>query len=516
AKYNEALTVYERIIKEFPESSYLYSAYVGKAECLYNLSRYEETIDFCKEMLRKFTRQNDKDDFYYIMGWAYRKSGNLDEAVLTFEDILHYSDDEQLRASSLSSIGDIYLEKGDYVKAQEIYDTILKDYSDSLYVDYAQMQLGRIFYKTEKYGAATIALRNLILNFPTSRYKEEAIYYLAMSYFKQGNYKLAEEEFSRLSSSRTYGEEAEVKRGVCLLNSGQYSEAINWFKKIRRAIRTDKYLLALDYYTAWANYFMGKKKEFLKEIDNILKRYPDSDLLPDIVFWLGEYHYQEKDFGKAEKYFLQFISEFPNDDLVDDAHYWLGWINYYQKDFLSSIRSFEELIVKYPNSPLAADALYRKGKILCEMRMFSEAEDTFKQLEKKFPDTHYCCLAIKEQAILKKGKGDFAGALSLLRKGENCSAKEIRASIIFEIGLLLEESNDLEGALTEYLKIVYLEGLDNIELLDQARIHIAEILEKKERWIEAQEVYNHLLNSYNPDIKNMARKRLEAIKDKLR
>ncbi|MCM8783557.1 MAG: tetratricopeptide repeat protein [Candidatus Omnitrophica bacterium] len=515
-RYNDAIDVYEKIIKEFPESSHVFSAHVGKAECLYSLARYNEAIDFCKEAIRRFNRQHEKDDFYYTMGWAYRKLGKLDEAVLIFEDIVHYSNDEQLKVSSLSCLGDIYLEKEDYVKAQEFYDIVLKEYPGSLYVDYAQMQLGLIFYRMERYDAAIIALRNLILNFPSTRFKEGANYYLAMSYFKQRDYVRAEEEFAKLSNSSAYGEEAEIKRGVCLMNSGKYREAIDWFKKIRSIIRTDKHLLALDYYNAWAYYFTGKEKEFLKAIDNILKRYPDSDFSPDIIFWLGEYYYQKKDFVKAEEYFAQLVSRFPHDDLVDDVYYWLGWTSYHKKDFLASIRYFEKILDSCSGSPFVPEALYRKGKILCEMRMFSEAEDVFRQLEKRFPDTRFFYLALQEQASLKKDKGDFDNALILLRKGETCPLKDLAALIRFEIASLLEEKNNLDEALTEYLKIVYLEGLDNLELMEQTKIRIADILEKKGRWIEAEEIYNYLLKSENQDIKNLARKRLEGVREKLR
>ncbi|MCM8798289.1 MAG: tetratricopeptide repeat protein [Candidatus Omnitrophica bacterium] len=516
ARDEEALKVYERILQEFPQSNHILSAYMGKAEALYNLSRYEETIDFCLGALKKFTTQDEKDDFYYTLGWAYRKLGRTEEALLNFEDLFHYSQDEHLKASALACLGDIYLEKDEYSLAQEMYDLILKDYAGSLYADYAQRQLGIIFYKLGKYEAAIISFRSLISNFPSTRYKEEAGYYIAMSYFNQGKYKLAEEEFIRLSQSKLYAEEAGVKRGVCLINLRKYTEAIDWFRKIRNSLREENYLFALDYYTAWAQYLMGRKKDFLKTAQDILKRYPKADLIPEIIFWLGEYYYQNGDFNKSEEYFGQLINQFPQDDLVDDAYYWLGWVNYYKKDYLSSIKYFEKLPEKYSGSPLVPEALYRKGKILYQLNMRNEAEEVFRELERNFPESPYFYLSLKEQANLRREKKDIDSAWELLKRAESCPLPEIVALIKFDLASILEERGDLDEALTEYLKIVYLEGISEEEMRERAKLHLGQVLEKKEKWREAEGVYQELVNSHSQEIKNLARQRLEELKERLK
>ncbi len=512
-KYEEALDIYERLIKEFPASQYAVSAYLGKADCLYNLFRFQETVDFCLGAIKKFSRRSDRDDFFYTLGWAYQKMGRSEDAILTFEDLLRYSDDEIIKASSLAHLGDIYLEKNEFKRAQDAYDSILKEHTHSLYADYAQMQLGMVFFRMDKYDAAIIALRSLLANFPKTRFLEEAGYYIAMSYFKQGNFPSAEEEFAKLVVSRSrYAAEANVKRGVCLMNMQRHQEALDLFKRIRMSGMSREHLMAVDYYSAWAQYFSGKEKNFLKSLNDFLLRYPDSEISPDIIFWLGEYYYRNKNWSKARDYFLQIPSRFPRDDLVDDAYYWLGWVLYHKKDHLSAIRYFEQLTIRYSGSPLVPDALYRKGIILKEARLFKEAADIFQQLERRFPDMHFYYLALKEQAELKKEERDFKAALSLLRKAENCPLIDLNALIKFDMASILEEDDNLNDALVEYLKIVYLEGLQNKPLIERTNMKIAGILEKQGKWYDAQEVYSRLISSEQEDIRRFARERLNWLK----
>jgi len=517
SKYEDALGFYERLIKDFPDSAYIVSAYLGKADCLYNLSQYQEAVNFCLEAIKKFNKQADKDDFYYTLGWAYQKMGKVDEAILTFEDLLHYSDDETIKASSLARLGDIYSEKREFKRAQEAYDNILREYSHSPYADYAQMQIGVVFYNLGKYDVAVMALRSLAVNFPKTRFLEDAQYYIAMAYFKKGDFPAAAEEFSKLANSNShYAAESSVKRGICFMNAGRYAEAWEIFKKLKIAGVHQQYLAAVDYYTAWAQYFLGREKEAIKALNEFVLRYPESEIVADIVFWLGEYYYRNKDWDKARDYFLQVLSRFPQDDLVDDADYWLGWVSYRKKDYLGSIRYFEHLAASYPGSPLVPDAFYRKGMILKDMGMFKEAENIFQQVEKRFPETHFYYLALKEEAQLRKQEKDFTAALSLLRKAQDSSLIEFNALVEFDIASLFEETGDLNQALKEYLKIIYLKGLKNQLLFDKTNMKIAGILERQEKWYGAEEIYSRLAALGEEPIRRLAQERLDWIRTKVK
>ncbi len=515
SKLESALEVYERLIKEFPDSRYTGSAYSGKADVLYKLSRYEEAIELCQEAVKKIAGQYDKNELSYTLGWAYQKAGRINDAIIVFEDLIRYSDDDIIKASSYARLGDIYLERREFEKAQDAYDSILKEYPRSPYADYAQFQLGIVFHRIEKYEGAIMAFRSLLANFPKTKFKDEAQYYTGLSYFKMGNFINAKEEFYKLSSalSPVYKSQANLKIGICLINAKKYEEALVMFKRLKQAGYTDRlYLAELDYYAAWANYYSGRVKEAVAALNKFIVDYPNSEIAPDVIFWLGEYCYRSQDWNKAAAYFLQLLTRFPEDDLRDDAHYWLGWVEYRNKRPIEAIRYFEKLVSNYSGSPLVPDALYRKGIILEEMMMMREAEGIFEQICQKYPQSHFYYLALKERAALKNKQKSFDSALSLLREAEKSSMVEFNALVKFDIGLILEQNNNIEGALTEYLKIIYDKNLNNNSLTEKTDMRIANILERQEKFNQAEEIYLRLIKSQDPSVRQFAQERLRLIR----
>lgn len=515
SKLESALEIYDRLIKEFSDSKYIGSVYSGKADVLYKLSRYEEAIELCQEAVKKISGQYDKNELSYTLGWAYQKAGRIDDAIVVFEDLIRYSDDDTIKASSYARLGDIYLERREFEKAQGAYDSILKEYPRSPYADYAQFQLGIVFHRIEKYEGAIMAFRSLLANFPKTKFKDEAQYYIGLSYFKMGNFTGAQEEFYKLSSASNpaYKNQANLKIGICLINAKKYEEALAIFRRLKQSGYTDKtYLAELDYYTAWANYHLGRVKEAVVALDKFIADYPNSEIAPDVMFWLGEYYYSNKDWAKASAYFSQLLVKFPEDDLRDDARYWLGWVEYRNKKPIEAIRNFEEMVNIYSGSPLVPDALYRKGIILEEMRMMREAEGIFEQICQKYPQSHFYYLALRERAALKNKQKAFDSALSLLREAEKSGLVEFNALVRFDIGLILEQNNNIEEALAEYLKIIYDKNLNNNLLIEKANMRIAGILEKQEKLSQAEEIYLQLIKSQDPGMRQFAQERLRLIR----
>jgi len=111
------------------------------------------------------------------------------------------------------------------------------------------------------------------------------------------------------------------------------------------------------------------------------------------------------DLLKAGKYeeatsaFTQFISTYPQSTLLDNAHYWLGEARYVGKDFTGALKSFKTVVQKFPDSRKLPDAWLKIGYCQYELKNWKDSRDALKKVPQLAPDTSTAKLA--EQRLAK-------------------------------------------------------------------------------------------------------------------
>jgi len=97
--------------------------------------------------------------------------------------------------------------------------------------------------------------------------------------------------------------------------------------------------------------------------------------------------------------FTQFLSAYPQSSLIDNAHYWLGEAHYVGKDFNAALRSFRTVVEKYPDSRKLPDAWLKIGYCQYELKNWKESRDALKRVMQFGTDTPAAKLA--EQRLAK-------------------------------------------------------------------------------------------------------------------
>jgi len=90
-------------------------------------------------------------------------------------------------------------------------------------------------------------------------------------------------------------------------------------------------------------------------------------------------------YDEARAAFRGFADMYPNDELAPQAVYWVGDIAFVQKDFPTAARSFAEELKKYPDSPRAADSMLKLGQSLLAMNQKKEGCRALATLPNQYP-----------------------------------------------------------------------------------------------------------------------------------
>lgn len=91
-------------------------------------------------------------------------------------------------------------------------------------------------------------------------------------------------------------------------------------------------------------------------------------------------------YDEARAAFRSFADNFPDDQLAPQAVYWIGDIAYVQKDYPSAARAFAEEIKKYPDSVRAPESMVKLGQSLIAMGQKQEGCTTLGALAAKYPN----------------------------------------------------------------------------------------------------------------------------------
>ncbi len=94
-----------------------------------------------------------------------------------------------------------------------------------------------------------------------------------------------------------------------------------------------------------------------------------------------------KDYAGAEKALNGFIAAYPQSPLVDNAKYWLGETYYVEKRYGDAVAAFENVVRDHPDSRKVPDALLKVGYSQYELKRYRESREALARVVQKYPDS---------------------------------------------------------------------------------------------------------------------------------
>lgn len=96
---------------------------------------------------------------------------------------------------------------------------------------------------------------------------------------------------------------------------------------------------------------------------------------------------REARYEEAKQAFKAFLDKYPQSPLVPNAWYWLGEVNYVNKSFETAVGQFRKVVDEFPQSSKTADAWLKLGYAHYELGQWAKAKEALRALIERFP-TH--------------------------------------------------------------------------------------------------------------------------------
>lgn len=381
--YQEAVSYFQKSLQYPRDAQYVALASFWAAESYSIGHKAEAAIPHYQKVL-SLDAQAEPDlipKTRYGLGYAYYSLEDYGRALTNFREFVKASNrNTRNYADGLIRLADCY-----YVSKQ--YDEALSTYTMARNVgspdnDYILLQSGVINGINRNYGEARNLFTSLIANYPTSPYRDEALFQRAQFEIEQGNNQAAIDGLSQLireSSHSKFLPYAYMRRAVSYYNLKQYDKTISdysavitqfpnhpvaqdallplqdaltlagrggdfqqYLTRFKQTNPENKGLEAIEFEAAKNAFFDQKYPNALLSLNNFIKTYPESPRLQEARYYIAESYYRMKDPRKALPIY-QALANDKNFAMGSRVVGRIGEIQFTQGNYEAAIASFHML-----------------------------------------------------------------------------------------------------------------------------------------------------------------------------
>ena len=335
---------------------------------------------------------------------AYSKTGKLDAALEMITKMRDAEPDSIKKGNLTATISSIYFESGDYPKAIENANSVLKlegisdetkvqsyitlsqsyqaqenlnkaaevlleaseKYPGSPEIPAVLYSLGAVYFDAVEYDKAADIFNKFITRYPDNPNVKDARYFRAYAYYETGNWQGAYNSFKQYAASYSgdpLAAESQFFAAEAMFNAKEYTLAIKEYKNTYQKFPNTDFASQALYNEGWCYFELQQPEKMVETFKRLAQKYPQSQYAGHGLFTIGDYYYNLKDYANAADAYTQLIEKFPKYEKIAEA---------------------EKLV--YDLSQINSYLEYEKAMKLFDARKFDLAIEELKKLYEKYPD----------------------------------------------------------------------------------------------------------------------------------
>lgn len=519
-----AQSLFERVIREFPDSDVRADAYRMLGECLVIRSEFRKAQEaFAAAVSLADASFEARTNALYQLGWSAFKVGEYRAATEAFTQFLEQYPEHPKAAEARHWRGESFYRMNDYTAAVRDFDAVG---GSSPRREEALYGAGYALFKQGNYDGAAQRLNRLLTEFPSGKFTFDARVRLADCYFFQKDYKGAEAAYRtviRQFSERADRDYAMYQLGQSYFRLGNLDDALRQFQGIQTDLPSSSLADDAQYAIGWL-WFQGKNyDEAIREFRVLLQKYPESDLGARTLYSIGDAYYNQQNYPAAEQSYRDVLRRYPKSSYVADAisgiQYCLlaqgkqeqalavidafvrenpgsadaqglllkkGDLLFSQKQYDAAVREYRGFAERYAESPLRANAWFWIGRSYEMLGRMLDAASAFDRAA-AIPNA---TVRIRAEASFQSGEA--YRALKSYEKAAEAYQQAVTAGkgttiasdAAFRLGTVSEERGDIADALQKYNGVIA--AHPGTEASDRAKLALARIYIRETNYAEAE------------------------------
>lgn len=375
--YEDAVIYFNKSISVGDQDSVFYQAHYWKAESYYNLNFYNMALTTYAELYQKNNELYQKS--LYSQAYCHLKLQDYSSAIQKFTSSVDYYAKTKFTYDIYMRLGDSYFALMDYQLAIYFYDKALID--KGLEDDYALYKKSTAYVLLNDYNSAILSFKELIKNFPTSNYIDDAIFDLGNTYILANKLDLALNTFLDLidnfSSSLFYAE-SKLKVGLVYYMQSKDTMAVDMLKNVINTFPNTN--ISQQALHVIKNIYdeMGQVNQFLDLLQSVDHNYTKADL-DSSTYYSGELQYMQENYQNAINAFNSYLSYYPEGLFYLETNYYLYKAHEKIGDLESAIKALNNIVNTQQNK-YTIEGVLGLARMSYELEKYISAEMYFSQL----------------------------------------------------------------------------------------------------------------------------------------
>jgi TolA-binding protein len=280
----------------------------------------------------------------------------------------------------------------------------------------AGFQSALCLFKLMKYKDAVVKFSSFIQQYPSHPKSGDAKYYQAEAEYRLGNYTESMRVYQEAAKSPHAAKKEESLYGIAwsFYKQGKFQQAIGSFEQLLVEYPKGKFVLDARSRMGDAYFFLKDYKKAVNSYRKVISLYVDSASIDYAYYQIGQSYFKGGNNTEAFKAFDELIAALPKSKLADDAQFAKGWINFQRKEYGEAIKEFQKLIKIYPGSELVPRAYYSIGDSYYNIQRYIEAEKSYREVLRQFPKSSYVADATTGIQYCYIARGKDAEAVNVI------------------------------------------------------------------------------------------------------
>lgn len=397
----------------------------------YNQGRWNLAEEGCREFLKKYAGSEQEPLARLYLAQALVHQEKFGPARDEFQGFLTAFANHKERPLALYRVGECSYFLKDNERASKDLNDFLKAYPEHELAEWGWVYLGESEFRRNEIQAAATAFETYVAKYTKGALLDDAQFGLARTYEVLGKKAEAVELYRQLANrpSSPRAPESQFNLGARLYDQGEYQQAADAF---------------LD----------------------VIRKFPQSDLVGHAEMNAGYAYYQLQDFAKAIEHF-QAAQKTPADALV--AGYWTGLSQKASGDLAKASQTFASLTEKNSDAPLAEAIFFHWGHTELRLGQFDKALTLFGNVYQRWPNG-----SLADDAL-------YAASETAMRGGQLALAKKLNTD--FESKFAESGLRFAQKVLATRLLIAEADqasGTAKTDLLEQAAKSAAAVVESSQ------------------------------------
>jgi TolA-binding protein len=391
------------------------------------------------------------------------ENGDMDAARKSLERASRESADAPVSVKIHLLLGSVYIEQQAYGKAAREYasaerlavgSSILVLPAREKILAETRLKQGIALSQNTQYRDAVIELSTFLGEHKSDSRRDEALFWLAESYYRLDLLKNAEEFYKQLISdfpSSKRMEEGMYGLGWTYFRKREFDKSADAYAALIRKFPQTKFAAEALARKGDGHYVMKQYKEAANAYQAASKKMPRSEDGQYSAYQYGQALYRLSDYSSALEAFRLFVRSYPRSPLAAAALYSIGWTHFQQKKYDEAIEDMQNLINAYPASELIARAYYTIGDAYYNTSQFDKAIEFYSIIKDKYPGSPFTGEAIKSIQFCLEELGRPEEALKIGDQFVNDNPNSDAAQdLVINKGMRFYTGKNFQNAIGEY------------------------------------------------------------------